>query len=209
MKKNKLFFIISLLFSINYLLLLYKRKVEHFKEHLSLNTNHKNDIEKYVVQTIENAIQNIRPDKDGNEGKKGDRGKRGESGGTFTNKGFLRSLKFPTLFVKRTNNGLKLDKKKYNSNFIWTHESNGKMKSQSNKGRCMDIKNNKLYLNEYKKAGTWTYNENSGHIKYNEPINGKNMCLYVKKNPSNDINQRYLLDIDKCKPNNEQSWMFF
>ena len=173
--KHKLFFTIIILIIIN--VYLHKNNVEYFKQQ-------ENSLQKYITQSIENQLKNIIPEL--------------ESRGSYTNKGYIRSVKYPNYFIKRTANGIKLDRRKFESQYIWTHNSDGKL---TNDNKSLDIIHNKIRLNSLEKAGSWEYDETKQQMKYNN-----DKCLSVTQN--ND--KEYILDVKKCNHyDTKQYWTFF
>ena len=88
----------------------------------------------------------------------------------FQNKGFIRSSKFPNYFIKRLAHGVKTSKKGFDTNYMWIHDDDGKLKSQNNNNKCMNIKGNKPSLQDCTYSGEWKYVGETGQIKYSKKI---------------------------------------
>jgi len=126
----------------------------------------------------------------------------------FINKGFIRSSQFPNFFIKRTANRLKLNRKDFNTKYIWIYDDDKKIKSQYNTKKCLDIQNKKLKLNKCKNSGEWNYIGETGQIKFNKPIDGENKCLHVIETPERGKDNKYSLKVKKCGPYENQAWLF-
>ena len=175
---------------------------------LELTSNNTKSISDYVVRTVTNAISTVRPDTQGPPGVIGPKGEKGEDGGTFLNKGFLRSINEPNLFLDRDTNKLVVNNKNYQPNQLWTYTSDGKMVnnfSTTNVKECLSVNDEgELQIEDCPIAKKWNYIEKTTQLQ--TFIDGKSKCLEIKKD--SDGKQNILLDNCTNGISLPQSWTF-
>jgi len=170
-----------------------------------------NNVEKYVIRTVTNAVSSVRPDVQGPPGVIGPKGEQGESGGTFLNQGFLRSVHSPNLFLDRDTNKLTVNTKTYDPKQIWLHSSNGKTMSQYNKNECLSAnEKGELEMVECPVAEKWNYVGKFSQLRTMKPIGGNMMCLELKNAPENGKNEQYSVVLNQCGNGSSvpQAWSF-
>lgn len=169
------------------------------------------NIKNYVVRTVSNAIQSVRPDRQGPAGIQGPIGPKGESGGTFVEKGFIRSVKEPSLFLDRGTNNPNLNKRTYKPSQSWMLDSGNKLRSLYDQNQCLSYKDNSVLMDNCATSEGWNYIGRTSQLKSMRPVGGKNKCLIMNDNPevqSTSTQSRYSLSMGDCNVNPNQAWSF-
>jgi hypothetical protein len=152
----------------------------------------------FVIKSIENAMKTIKPAMRGVQGPQGRQGPSGKDGGVFVQKGPLRSIEKPELFLDRNRKKLKLGLRSYKPTQNWTLSSDGKLKNSTAPYPCLHY-NNKgiLEMKSCPSASKWEFDENLGQLK---TMSGKEKCLTMENNKS--------LSLHKCDNKPAQAWSF-
>jgi|SaaInlStandDraft_1057018.scaffolds.fasta_scaffold01141_15 hypothetical protein len=191
-----------------------KKDVDGKKLHLKNNTP--TSIMKYVVETVKGAMKNIRPDRDGPVGPQGPEGPPGKSGGTHLEKGMLRSINSPGLFLERETVGLSVNKPNYKARQRWTYTTDNKLKSSVNQHDCLNYSDDKkLEIKNCLNSRKWDYREKNSSLQTRIHLDDDYYCLTLTDNPEKGSSKRYGVILDKCtnnKGNNtdpKQQWSFY
>jgi hypothetical protein len=187
----------------------------------TLNSTYSPDnVTGFVAHTISNVIKTIQPTPQGPPGQIGPRGPHGDTGGTFSNKGRLRSAANLNLFLDRNTNKLLLKPQSLFSPQLWTHTSDKKLLSQYD-NQCLNATDvGELEITNCMSAEKWEYK--NGQIQTTKPIGGSNKCLTFKHSPEkgsaeqnsvlleNCTGQPYRVE-DKSTPSSivDQYWSFY
>lgn len=190
--------------------------MEDVEKKIHLANNKPIDIMKYVVETIKGAIKNIRPDRDGPVGPQGPQGPQGKSGGTHLEKGMLRSIDSPGLFLERETTGLTVNNANYKPRQTWTYRTDNKITSNLNNHECLNYTDDKkLEMTNCLNSRKWDYREKNSSLQTRIHLDDNYYCLTLTDNPEKGKSKRYGVKLDKCtnnKTNNtdpKQQWSFY
>lgn len=166
------------------------------------------DIKNYVVRTVSNAIQSVRPDTQGPAGTQGPQGPKGENGGIFVEKGPIRSVKEPSLFLDRGTNNPNLNKRTYKPSQSWILDSGNKLRSFYDQNQCLSFKDNTVLMSNCATSENWNYIGRTSQLRSMRPVGGKNKCLIMNDNPEAGTKARYSLSMGDCNVSPNQAWSF-
>lgn len=191
----------------------HKRTIESFENNIELKSLSVPSVKKYVVQTVTNAMKTIRPDTQGPPGQMGPPGKAGRDGGLFSNKGILRSIQYPTMFLDRDTNKVFVSKRSYEPQQTWMRSSDNKIRSMFNQNQCLSTQGDSgdsLQITSCAEAIPWNYIERTGQLQTLTPVEGKNMCVSIINKSGNKKNgNNYDVKIKECVVTPSQGWSFF
>jgi hypothetical protein len=204
------------------------------KTGLYLKGNNPEDIQSFVVQTVGNALQVSQNNQvRGPPGEKGSKGDDGKNGGLYTNKGPLRSAKFPDMVVERTygtGEGAKsfLTGQTYLPQQTWTLGTDNKICSGYNENECLTMsEKGNVYMMPKQMATDWVHSRTTGQLQNKYRIGGNINCLTAKKKGSTSANHKvpdngkppqgkptpltnaYVLESAICSGDLNQSWAFY
>ena len=170
------------------------------------------NVKQYVNRTIENLAKSIRPDVQGPPGRLGPQGVKGECGGLYTNKGPLRFMTDPTLFLSRgltDANKLTVSNRTYKPDQTWIHDKDGKLINQA--GNCLTATlDGDLAIADCMSAEKWNYIGKNSQLRTTKPVGGSNKCLTLKNVPEKGKDSQYTLSLENCDsgPHPDQAWTF-
>jgi hypothetical protein len=167
-------------------------------------------IKDYVVRTVTNSLEGIRPDVQGPPGQMGQKGDIGQNGGTFLFRGPLRSIKQPTLVVDRKTNIPFMNTQTYTPQQSWTMSNDNKIINLSNQNDCFNVNDSgNLEIANCINSEKWNYIGLTGQVKAMKPVGGKNKCLTLRHTPEKGADNQYNILLDDCSIGGpEQAWNF-
>ena len=179
-------------------------------EYLDLKQLSIPSIKDYVVRTVTNSLESIRPDVQGPPGQMGQKGDVGQNGGTFLFRGPLRSIKQSTLVVDRKTNITFMNTQTYTPQQSWTMSNDNKIINLSNQNDCFNVNDGgNLEIANCINSEKWNYIGSTGQVKAMKPVGGKNKCLTLKHTPENGADNQYNILLDDCSIGGpEQAWNF-
>ena len=192
---------------------------------LYLKNNDPADIQKFVISTVNNALQiNSGSQVRGPPGPKGDKGDPGINGGTYQKFGPIRNVKYPSMVIERTNgigpsSKCFLNDQTYEQWQTWQLGTDNKLRSVFNPNECITFgEDNNVNMTSCVNAEPFSHRKSTGQLQsMREPAK----CLSIEKvgkmntnsmiNNSNKkfIENTYVTKMDKCQNIGEQSWQFY
>ena len=177
--------------------------------YLTLTNNDTKSIENYVIKNITNAVKSIRPSAQGPPGQMGIDGPDGKPGGIFTNKGIIRSINKPNIFLDNGTKKIFLNNRTYKPEQTWIHLNDGKLENVSNTGNCLNATDKGgLEMSPCINSEKWKYIGETAQLQTMKPIGGKNKCLTIKETPEKGVDNKNSVYLDDCSVSGEQAWSF-
>ena len=160
------------------------------------STYNKDDVTRFVAQTVVNAMKTIRPTPQGPPGFIGPKGDRGDTGGTYSNKGRIRSAANLNLFLDRNTNKLLLKPQTLFLPQIWIHNSDKKLVNQYD-NQCLNATDKgELEISSCINSDKWEHK--NGKFQTMKPINGSNKCLTFKNLPEKGVDEQNSIVLENC-----------
>ncbi len=193
----------------------------------------------YVNLSIYNALQTVRPDKQGPVGPSGPPGPAGPSGGTYIAQGPLRNVQHNNMVCESTlgtsdESYVLLRGQTYQTPQTWLMSSDNKLRNFYNQNNCLslvpssDSKTQKVRMRPCVNATQWQYVPSNGALRTKQTVSntGKKFCLAVSQAdslrstqtsqerrkgsaPGTTRQNAMYVEAKSCNNSPEQSWAFY